>query len=113
MGSTPSAKKQDARDLTAGVTEDWKNFVVGEVNDHVVRLSVLARDFHWHSHKNSDEYFYVVEGNLFVDFDSGTQSLGPGQMITVPKGVRHRTRSQTRTILLCFESADNDVTGDE
>lgn len=27
--------------------------VVSEVNDHVVRLSLLQRDFHWHSHSKS------------------------------------------------------------
>ena len=106
-------KKLDVHELTKAITGDWKNFVVGEINDHVVRLSVLQQDFHWHSHQGSDECFYVVEGNLFVDFDRGTESIGPGQMITVPKGVRHRTRSETRTVLLCFENADNDVVGDE
>jgi mannose-6-phosphate isomerase-like protein (cupin superfamily) len=33
-------------------------------------------------------------------------------MITVPEGVKHRTRSNTRTLLLCFEHETNDVTGE-
>jgi len=105
-------EKLDVNELTKDINDDWKNFVVSEVNDHVVRLSVLQRDFHWYLHKNSDELFYVVEGKLFVDFEDRTEEIGPEQMITIPKNVRHRTRSDQRTIILCFESKDNDVAGD-
>jgi mannose-6-phosphate isomerase-like protein (cupin superfamily) len=80
--------------------------------DHVVKLSVLQRAFHWHLHKNSDELFYVIEGMLFVDLEDRTEEIGPGQMITIPKNVRHRTRSDSRTIILCFESESNEITGD-
>lgn len=105
--------KFNVYDLTNGLEDDWKNFVVSEVNDHVVRLSLLQRDFHWHSHSKSDEVFYVIQGKLFVDLEDRTEELHPGEMITIPKNVQHRTRSQDRTILLCFESMDNDVSGDQ
>lgn len=104
--------KLNSLELTKNIKEDWKNFVVGDINDHVVRLSVLQKDFHWHIHENSDEFFYVIEGKLFVDFDSKTFEINQGEMITVPKGVNHRTRSDVRTLLLCFEHKDNDVKGD-
>ncbi|MEP0266212.1 cupin domain-containing protein [Dokdonia sp.] len=105
--------KQDITALTRGITEKWKNFPVCEINDHVVRVSVLEKDFYWHSHSKSDEFFYVVEGELFVDFEDRTETLTQGQMIKVAKDVRHRTRSQKRTVILCFESTDNDVNGDD
>jgi mannose-6-phosphate isomerase-like protein (cupin superfamily) len=104
--------KFNVHNLTNGIEDDWKNFVVSEVNDHVVRLSVLQRDFHWHSHSKSDEVFYVIRGRLFVDLEDRTEELRPGEMITIPKNMQHRTRSKERTIILCFESLDNDVTGD-
>ena len=105
--------KFNVHDLTDGLDDDWKNFVVSEVNDHVVRLSLLQRDFHWHSHSRSDEVFYVIQGKLFVDLEDRTEELHSGEMITIPKNVRHRTRSNERTLILCFESKDNDVTGDQ
>ena len=104
--------KLNVFDLAKNITGDWENFVVGEINDHVVRLSVLQRDFHWHKHLKSDEFFYVIEGQLFVDFENETKEISPGQMIKVPKNILHRTRSNKRTILLCFETIDNDVSGD-
>lgn len=105
-------EKLDVHDLTKDISDDWRNFVVTNLNDHVVRLSVLQRDFHWHSHGKSDEFFYVVEGKLYVDLEESTKELSPGEMILIPKGVRHRTRSKERTITLCFEHKDNDVAGD-
>lgn len=104
--------KLNVFDLTKNITDDWKNFIVSEINDHVVRLSVLQRDFHWHSHSESDEMFYVIEGKLFVDLENKTEEINPGEMITVPKNIKHRTRSNERTLILCFESKDNDVKGD-
>jgi len=105
-------KKQDYRHLTADINDEWKNFAIDNINDHAVRLSVLQRDFHWHKHTQSDEFFYVIEGRLFVDFEDHTEVLDPGQMIKVPKLVVHRTRSESRTIILCFETIDNDVSGE-
>ena len=104
--------KLNVFDLTKKITDDWRNFVVSEINDHVVRLSVLQRDFHWHSHSESDEMFYVIEGKLFVDLENTTEEINPGEMITIPKNIKHRTRSNERTLILCFESKDNDVKGD-
>ncbi len=106
-------EKLNVFDLTKNITDDWKNFVVSEINDHVVRLSVLQRDFHWHSHPESDEMFYVVEGKLFVDLENKTEEINPGEMITIPKKIKHKTRSEERTLTLCFESKDNDVKGAE
>ena len=77
----------------------------------MVRLSALQRSFHWHAHTNSDEVFYVVEGLLYVDFEDRTEQVGPGQMLLVPKNVRHRTRAKERAVSLCFESRDSDVSG--
>jgi len=104
--------KYNVHDLTHDIEDDWRNFVVSEVNDHVVRLSILQRDFHWHSHSESDELFYVIQGRLFVDLEDRTEELCPGEMITIPKKVQHRTRSKERTLILCFESRDNVTIGD-
>jgi mannose-6-phosphate isomerase-like protein (cupin superfamily) len=106
-------KKLNVLDLTKNIKDDWKNFVVSEINDHVVRLSILQRDFHWHYHSESDEMFYVIEGKLYVDLEGKTEEINPGEMITIPKNAKHRTRSNQRTLILCFESKENDVKGDK
>lgn len=101
----------DIAQKSGAIDSDWKNFEITDVNDHVLRLSVLQRDFHWHYHENSDETFLVWEGILFIDFEDRTIELQPGQIITIPKKMKHRTRAKQRTVILCFESKTNDVIG--
>lgn len=105
--------KLDVIELTKNITAKWENVPIADINNHVVRISVLQQDFHWHKHTKSDELFYVVEGQLFVDFEDKTEVLTEKQMIKVPKNVMHRTRSNVRTTILCFETKDNDVSGDK
>jgi mannose-6-phosphate isomerase-like protein (cupin superfamily) len=51
-----------------------------------VRLGIFKGDFHWHRHEREDEFFYVVEGKLFIDFEDHTVELAPRQGIVVPRG---------------------------
>ena len=91
---------------TSASTE-YDNHAVAKVNDHVVRISRMTQPYHWHSHPNSDETFLVVEGGLVIEFEHGEIQLAPGQMATVSRGVRHRTRpSGASSINLTFEAAD-------
>jgi mannose-6-phosphate isomerase-like protein (cupin superfamily) len=90
----------------SGTAESYDNHGVATVNDHEVRISVMTQAYPWHCHPDSDESFLAVEGGLFLDFDDHTVELLPGQMITVPRGVRHRTRPMgERSVNLTFERA--------
>jgi mannose-6-phosphate isomerase-like protein (cupin superfamily) len=87
--------------------DKYENHVLAEVNDHVVRISTMTEDYPWHSHPNSDETFLVIEGGLYIDFNERTIQLSPGEMTTVKRGVRHRTRPVgERSVNLTFELAD-------
>ena len=88
---------------------EYDNHVVAHVNNHVVRISRMTQAFYWHSHPNSDETFLAVEGGLIIEFEHGEIRLAPGQMATVSRGVRHRTRPLGRfSINLTFEAADSE-----
>ncbi|WP_245917354.1 MULTISPECIES: cupin domain-containing protein [Bacillus] len=91
---------------------DYANFIVSEINDHALRIAVIDGEYHWHKHEDCDELFYVLEGELFIDLEGGeTVSLKPGEMFTVPANKMHRTRSNERTVNLCFEKTSNNITG--
>jgi mannose-6-phosphate isomerase-like protein (cupin superfamily) len=91
---------------------DWKNWVLTSVNDHVVRLSVMSRDFHWHRHTNSDEVLMPIEGSLIVDFEDQSMTIPPGEFVRVPRNALHRTRpAGDRVVTLSFEHRDTSVTG--
>jgi mannose-6-phosphate isomerase-like protein (cupin superfamily) len=77
----------------------------------VVRLGVVQGEYHWHKHDEDDEFFYVVDGQLLIDFEDRTVELSPRQGIVVPQGVMHRTRAQHRTVVLMVENAGIIPTG--
>ncbi len=102
----------DVRALADACTDQWYNQPLCKVNDSVVRVGVVRGEYHWHKHEKDDEFFYVVEGRLYVDLEGRTVELGPRQGVVVPKGVVHRTRAPERTIMLMIENAGLIPTGD-
>jgi len=90
----------------SAAARSYDNHPIARVNDHEVRISTMTEAYHWHCHPDSDEVFLALEGGLFIDFDDGTVELLPGHMITVKRGVRHRTRPiGKRSVNLTFERA--------
>jgi mannose-6-phosphate isomerase-like protein (cupin superfamily) len=82
--------------------KSYENHSIAEVNDHEVRISVMTEPYHWHCHPDSDEVFLALEGGLYIDFDDHTVE----HLITVHRGVRHRTRPiGERSVNLTFERA--------
>jgi mannose-6-phosphate isomerase-like protein (cupin superfamily) len=98
--------------VVAATKEPWFNQTLCRINDSVVRLGILKGEFHWHKHEEEDEFFYVVEGRLFVDLEGKTVELGPRRGFTVPRGVVHRTRSPEGVVVLMVEGAGVVPTGD-
>jgi mannose-6-phosphate isomerase-like protein (cupin superfamily) len=97
----------------AAAHEPWFNETLTSVNDAVMRLGVIDGDFHWHKHDDQDEFFLVLDGELFVDLEGGdTMTLGRHQACSVPRGVVHRTRAARRTIILMVEAASVMPVGD-
>ena len=97
----------------AAAHEPWFNQTLTTVNDSVIRLGVLHGEFHFHKHDAEDEFFFVLEGELLLDIESGeTVRLAPHQGYTVPKGVVHRTRAPLRTVVLMVEARGVVPTGD-
>lgn len=101
----------DEKALADACTYKWYNQTLCQVNNSVVRLGVVEGEYHWHKHENDDEFFYVVEGKLFVDLRDRTIELAPRQGVVVPKGILRRTRAPKRTVILMVEMATVVPTG--
>jgi hypothetical protein len=108
----PPLEVVDVPALVAACTDRWYNQTLCRVNDSVVRLGVMQGEYHWHSHQDLDEFFYVVEGKFIIDLEGKSVELAPRQGFVVPKGVVHRTRAPERTIILMVEGAAIVPTGD-
>ena len=105
----------DEKALADDCAYKWYNQTLCQVNGSVVRLGVVAGEYHWHKHDDDDEFFYVVEGQLLIDLaldqENKTVALHPRQGLVVPKGVTHRTRATERTVILMVENAGIVPTG--
>lgn len=103
-------EKVNLLELTKEITEQHKNFVVSNINNHCLRIAVFTGEYDWHFHSNSDELFIVLEGELLIDFqDKDTTVLKPNDSILIPAGTLHRTRALQRTVNLCFENLEADT----
>jgi len=101
----------DEKALSDACKYKWFNQTLCRINDSVVRLGVVEGQYHWHKHDNDDEFFYVVEGKLFIDFEGRCVELAPRQGFVVPRGTVHRTRASERTVILMVENAGIIPTG--
>jgi hypothetical protein len=102
----------DVQKLADACIDKWYNQTLCKVNDSVVRIAVVQGEYHWHEHKDIDEFFFVLDGKFLIDLEDRVIDLAPRQGFVVPKGVRHRTRAPERTIILMIERADIVPTGD-
>ena len=92
--------------------DKWYNETLTKVNDSVIRIGIVEGEYHWHKHDRDDEFFFVLEGQLLLDFDDKTVVLNPYQGITIGHGVYHRTRAPKKTVMLMVETSDIIPTGD-
>src|SRR5713226_1392675 len=74
-------------------SERWSPRVVAEMNDYQFKLVKLEGEFVWHDHKDTDEVFLVLKGEMEIGFRDRTVTVRAGEMFVVPKGVEHITRA--------------------
>jgi len=88
---------------------------IGKLNDHVLNvLQAENRILDFHVHEKSDELFYVIEGTFEIELDNGIITMEQGDIIIIPKGVRHRPicKSLVKCLLIELDGTlNNENTG--
>ena len=59
------------------------------MNDYEIKVVKVQGAFTWHSHADTDELFFVIDGELTIQLRDGSVSVRPGQLFVVPRGVEH------------------------
>ena len=90
----------------------WTPKVIAEMNDYQFKLVKVKGDFKWHSHKNTDETFVVINGSLQIKFRDGHIDLNEGEMFVIPKGLEHKPYAKNEANLLLIEPKGVVNTGD-
>ena len=93
-------------------TDQWSPKIVADLNDSHVKLAKVQGEFVWHRHAEEDELFIVVEGELTIELRDGQVTLGPGEMVVIPKGVEHRPVAKEEVHLMLIEPKATRHTGD-
>lgn len=78
--------------------------IIAKMNNHnftLVRVKERTLDFH--CHPDSDEVFFIVEGEMRLEFREKTVELKTGDMCVVPKGTEHRPICTTEVTCLLIE----------
>jgi mannose-6-phosphate isomerase-like protein (cupin superfamily) len=84
-------------------TDRWSPKIVADLNDSHVKLAKVQGEFVWHQHADEDELFLVLHGRLTIELRDGVITLGPGEMVVIPKGVEHRPVAVEEVHLLLVE----------
>lgn len=104
-------QKIDIPEIVKACKDTWFNQTLTQVNDSVVRVGIVEGEYHWHKHDKDDEFFFVLEGQLFIDLEDKTIELNSNQGVTISKGVMHRPRAPKKTIMLMVETNAIQPTG--
>ena len=92
--------------------DHWSPRIVAALNDQQVKLAKFRGTFEWHAHAEEDEMFLVLHGSFTMEFRDRSVTLGPGQMIVVPRGVEHRPVAEEECSVMLVEPAGLVNTGD-
>ena len=95
------------------IDDQWSPRVIAEMNDYQFKLVKVEGDFIWHDHRDTDETFIVLEGELRIDFRDGAVTLKAGEMFVVPRGVEHKPYAEREARLLLIEPRGVVNTGHE
>lgn len=90
----------------------WTPKIVGEVNSSHVKIFKAKGEFVWHSHKDEDEFFLVIKGQLTIKLRDREIHLKEGEFFIVPKGVEHQPYAPVEAHVLLFELQGVLNTGD-
>ncbi len=93
--------------------EHWSPKIIAQMNNYQFKVVKVQGEFIWHSHKDTDEVFIVMDGTLTIEFRDGSVTLNRGEMFVVPKGVEHKPFAQTECNIMVIEPEGVVNTGDE
>lgn len=107
------AEVVDLMAAAALLEEHWSPKVVAQVNDQYVKVAKLHGSLVWHRHEGEDELFYVLRGNLRIEYEGGrTVHLKPGSLHVVPKGILHNPVAEEDCLIALIETVTTKHTGD-
>ena len=104
-------EKQNLKEKFNLISEYYNPKIVGVLNDNYIKLAKLKGEFIWHKHKNEDELFVILKGNLLMKLRDKEIEVNEGEFIVIPKGVEHKPVADNEVHLLLIEPKSTLNTG--
>jgi len=82
--------------------EPYTGAEIAIVDDFGLSVFLCQGTIAWHRHIDEDEMFLVYTGSMTIDSEMSQVFLRAGELTVMPKGVRHRSSSLTRTEVIIF-----------
>jgi mannose-6-phosphate isomerase-like protein (cupin superfamily) len=99
-------------DKLGALEKPWVPTIVAELNEQYVKVVRFEGEYVWHQHEHQDEMFLVVNGSVRICFRGSEVTLGPGELLVVPRGVEHKPVADGPAEVLLFEPVATRNTGD-
>ncbi|HEY8591856.1 MAG TPA: cupin domain-containing protein [Sphingomicrobium sp.] len=94
-------------------SDHWAPKIIARYNDNEVRLVKTHGEWVWHKHDETDELFFIIEGEFDMDFRDRTVTVRPGELLVVPAGTEHRPAARHGEVkLLLIDPNGTPNTGD-
>lgn len=89
-------------------SQEWEPKIVGDLDNYQIKLVKLSGEFIWHSHRDEDELFFVVDGAIDMHYrdehgKERVERFGSGEFLIVPRGVEHKPVARAGTKLMLIE----------
>jgi mannose-6-phosphate isomerase-like protein (cupin superfamily) len=95
----------------AKFSDRWSPKIIARMNDYDFKLVKLQGEFVWHDHKDTDEVFIVLDGEMTLHLRDRDVSLRKGEMFVVPQGVEHKPAAAKECHLMLVEPIGTVNTG--
>ncbi len=93
-------------------SEHYQPRTVAQFNGYDVMVVKVKGPFTWHKRDETDDFFFVLKGQITIQMREGNVSLGAGEMFVVPRGVEHCPVADEEAHILLIEPTGTPNTGD-
>ena len=94
------------------ISTHWDPHVIADYNDNDVMVVKFAGEFPYHLHEETDDFFFVLSGEMTMDIEDKSHTVKAGELFIVPRGVTHRPRAEYECHVLLIEPKGTPNTGD-
>ena len=100
MAVMAELQKRSIPEIAAKLERPFAMLDVALVGDILVSVYICQGMIDWHRHADTDELFWVCEGAILLQSELGEVRLHPGELTVAPKGIVHRSGSESRASVL-------------